>query len=131
MTTGNRKLKSFVSRLLELSKTDGIVDAKKVESVLATLRGSDVRSLRQVLRLYRTVIKMDLRHSSANVTFAGELGDSVKADLEKTLEGLADRNLTFSYNEDPELIAGIKIAVGDYVFNHSIQDSLKRLSQTH
>lgn len=131
MSAGNRKLKSFANRLLEISKTDGIVDAEKVAVVIDILKKHKSHRLRRTLELYRDVVRNDIRQSTAKVAYAGAISDSSKAELLKTLEANAGRKLTIEVAEDPSLIAGIKVTVGDSVFEHSIRQMLNQLSTSH
>jgi F-type H+-transporting ATPase subunit delta len=128
MSISNRKLKSFVDKLLALSKSDGIVQQELVTTVMDTLKKSPPRDLETVLKLYRKAVEKDLRASTAIVSYAGELSADKKATLQTTLETKSGRKLEMQWKEDPELIAGIKVAVGDYVYDHSIKSMLERLS---
>ena len=128
MSAGNRKLKSFANRLLEISKTDGIVDAEKVTVVIDTLKKHKTHRLRPTLELYRDAVRNDIRKSTAKVAYAGAISESGKTELLKSLEASAGRKLTIEVAEDPSLIAGIKVTVGDSVFEHSIRQMLSQLS---
>lgn len=128
MSAGNRKLKSFANRLLEISKTDGIVDAEKVAVVLETLKKQKTHRLRETLEVYRDVVRQDIRQSTARVAYAGTITETAKADLLKKLETEKGRNLTLEMAEDPSLIAGIKVTVGDSVFEHSIRQMLTQIA---
>lgn len=130
MIETNRKLKSFVSRILELSKTDGIVDSKKVTSVLATLKKSGIKRLASILELYRYAVKKSLSETTARVTYAGKLSEKAKQSLLSSLETKTGRKLTLELHEDSELIAGVKIAVGDYVYDRSVKHTLQQISDT-
>ncbi len=128
MNAGTRKLQSFARRLLEISKTDGIVDADKVTAVLETLKKQKKQGLRKTLEIYRDVVREDIRQSTAKVSHAGAISESAMKKLLKTLESKAGRNLTLQIQEDPNLIAGIKVTVGDSVFEQSIQQMLSQIS---
>lgn len=130
MTERNRKLKSFVSRLLEMSKTDGIVDGGKVKTVIETLKKSDVRRLKIILDLYRIAVRRSLHETTARIAYAGALSEPTKEALQSSLEKKTGRKLTLELKEDPELIAGVRIAVGDYVYDSSIKQALKQISET-
>lgn len=130
MIAENRKLKSFVNRLLELSKKDGIVDAEKVSSVLKTLKQTKVKSLRSILEMYRFSVKKDLQQTTARVSHAGALSDAAQKKLIATLESKTGRKLVIETREDPSLIAGIKVAVGDYVYDRSAKQILQQISET-
>ena len=130
MSEKNRKLKSFVSRMLELSKTDGIVDDEKVMVVIETLKKSDIKRLGAVLELYRLAVKRSLRETTARVSYAGSLPETEANALLSSLETKSGRKLTLELKEDSSLIAGVKIAVGDYVYDHSVKHALRQISET-
>ena len=130
MSEKNRKLKSFVSRMLELSKTDGIVDSDKVATVIDTLKKSGIKRLEAILELYRLAVKRSLRETTARVSYAGSLPETEANTLLSSLESKTGRKLTLELKEDPSLIAGVKIAVGDYVYDHSIKHALQQISET-
>lgn len=129
MNVGNRKLKGFVDRLLELSKTDGVVDVEKVEAVLKTLVDSKMKSLKTVLQLYRFSVRKEILSGTAKISHSGTITEIQKDELKATLESRSGRPLTLEFREDPDLIAGVKIAVGDYVYDHSVRGALQNLSQ--
>jgi F-type H+-transporting ATPase subunit delta len=130
MSEKNRKLKSFVSRILELSKTDGIVDEEKVKTVIETLKNSGIKRLNAVFELYRLAVKRSLRETTARVSYAGSLPEAEADSLLSSLETKTGRKLALELKEDPELIAGIKVAVGDYVYDHSVKHALQQISET-
>ena len=116
--------------MLELSKTDGIVDGDKVSTVIDTLKKSGIRRLDAVLELYRLAVKRSLRETTARVSYAGSLPESEADALLSSLESKTGRKLTLELKEDPSLIAGVKIAVGDYVYDHSVKRALQQISET-
>jgi F0F1-type ATP synthase delta subunit len=130
MKIANRKLKSFTSRLLALSQTGGRVDPEKVETVLVTLRRSEILNLRQVLILYRQLVAQDLKRSTAILSYAGPLSAEVVSGITAELEQKTGRRLAVKTQEDPQLIAGIQVSIGDYVFERSIRSMLQQLSST-
>ncbi len=129
MNVGNRKLKGFVDRLLELSKTDGVVDVEKVEAVLKTLVDSKMKSLKTVLQLYKFSVRKEILSGTAKISHSGTITEIQKDELKTSLESRSGRPLTLEFREDPDLIAGVKIAVGDYVYDHSVRGALQNLSQ--
>jgi F-type H+-transporting ATPase subunit delta len=130
MKVANRKLKSFTSRLLTLSQTGGRVDPEKVKTVLSTLMNSDIHNLRQVLVIYRQQVAQDLKRSTAILSHAGPLSPGIVSGITSALEEKTGRRLEVEVREDPQLIAGIQVAIGDYVFERSIRSILQQLSST-
>lgn len=62
--------------------------------------------------------------NGAEVATAHALDDRTRADLEEALVGAADRPLPVTYREAPELIAGLRAAVGECVLHANLADEL-------
>ena len=128
MKLSDRKLKGFVNRLLELSKTDGLVDASKVETVIEGLRKARPARRRAILEAYLAEVKRDLHRSTAKVEYAGALQESSLQALHQGLERQTGRKLDLQVDEDSSLIAGVRVSVGDYVYDRTIRSIVDRLS---
>jgi F-type H+-transporting ATPase subunit delta len=63
----------------------------------------------------------------AEVRTALPLGDQDRADLERTLERLAGRQVEFTETVDPGLIGGISVRIGDRLYDASVRGRLERL----
>lgn len=51
------------------------------------------------------------------------------ADLQKTLEKMTGKKIEFDVTEDPQLIGGLQIALGDTIFDASVQGELDRIRE--
>ena len=63
----------------------------------------------------------------AEVRTALALGDEDRADLERSLEHLAGRQVEFTEVVDPALIGGIAVRIGDRLYDASVRSRLERL----
>lgn len=127
MRASTSKLKGLVGRLLELSKTDGLVDPEKVAAVLSTLKAQPEQGLLRILVLYRDAVAREIRRSTARITHAGALSDASQHALLRALETRVGRKLQLEVHEDPGLIAGFKVTVGDTVIEQSIRSMLNQI----
>jgi len=69
------------------------------------------------------------RDAVAFVTSARELSGEQQALLARTLTALADRHVNIELNIAPELVAGLKVRLGDTVIDHSLAGQLEELRQ--
>jgi F-type H+-transporting ATPase subunit b len=69
------------------------------------------------------------REPDALVTSARGLSPEQQGQLARTLTALADRHVNLRIEQDPELVAGIRLRMGDLVIENSIQGELERLRE--
>jgi F-type H+-transporting ATPase subunit b len=67
------------------------------------------------------------REPDALVTTARPLSQEQQGQLVRTLTALADRHVNFRIEQDPELIAGLQVRMGDLVIENSVEGELHRL----
>jgi len=69
------------------------------------------------------------READALVTTARPLSPEQQGQLLRTLTALADRHVNMRIEQDPELVAGIRVRMGDLVIDNSILGELERLRE--
>jgi ATP synthase F0 subunit b len=69
------------------------------------------------------------REPDALVISARGLSPEQQGQLARTLTALADRHVNLRIEQDPELVAGIRLRMGDLVIENSIQGELERLRE--
>lgn len=67
------------------------------------------------------------REPDALVTSARGLSSEQQGQLARTLTALADRHVNLRIEQDPRLVAGIRLRMGDLVIENSVQGELERL----
>ncbi len=126
----DKKLRKFAKGLAELSLEEGVVSADKVGAVLQTLKKRPPLQLKTVLKYYLYYIKRAIDRSRAVIEYAGALDDSSIAIIHKSLTETYRRTLTLESRENPSLIAGFRIAVGDDLYDASVTGRLDNLSKS-
>lgn len=124
----DKKEKDFVRKLVQLSVVDGQLNEERVAAVLESLSSRPPRPLRRLLKVYRRGLFLELRRSQALVEHAGDLDSAAYAALEKTFSEQYGRPITVESRQRPDLIAGIRVRVGDDVYDSSISGRLAALS---
>jgi len=69
------------------------------------------------------------REAVAHITSARELSGEQEALLARTLTALADRHVNIELSIGPELVAGLKVRLGDTVIDNSLAGQLEDLRQ--
>ena len=124
------KLKSFAKKLAELSMQDGLVSSDKVEAVLATLRQNPPRKPKTVLKHYLYYIKHAINRSRAVIEYAGKIEDHAVKTIENQLSQTYDRPIAATSLQNNALIAGLRISIGDDIYDASVAGRLANLEKS-
>lgn len=119
-----RKYKIFARYLVEASLEEGLVSETRVQQILESLVKEKPRGLRQILRAYEVYIERKIRFTTAKIEHAGKLSEEAISGIKKQLETEYDRSITLELKQDPSLIAGLRIRIGDDVIDNSVAGRL-------
>lgn len=127
----DKKTTKLAKKLVELSREDnGVVSDAKVGEVLAGLRQVEPRHPLLVLKTYLYYLRREVALQTALVSTPGTLAaDSLDAIAAKFSKQYA-RPISAETQEDPSLIAGVRVRVGDDVYDASVAGRLKRLAES-
>lgn len=124
----SRQSRQFARQLFSLSLDGGQVSPERVAGVLAHLARQPPRQPLAVLRRYHRLIATQLAKNRALVEHAGAVDDSVLRLIEAAFVRKYQRPITASARPNPDLIAGLRIRVGDDLYESSIVRQLAALS---
>lgn len=128
MDKQEQSVKDYAKKLVTLSlDAQGTVAPERVEAVLTILRENPPRHHRLVLKHYLTYLRRELAKGQATVEFATALTDAVLAEIKSGLSSRYNRSIDIVTRENPELIAGFRVAIADDVYDASIAGRLHRL----
>lgn len=124
------------SRNLELAKKlvalslneEGGVDEAKVRETLDALRANPPRDHKGLLREYLRRIEREIAKNVAVVEYAGQPGEAALDALRANLAETYARPVEIELREAPELLAGLRVTVGDDVYEDSAATRLRPLS---
>lgn len=123
-------LKQFAKKLADLSLENGIVSSSKVEAVLEALRKNPPRKPKTVLKHYLYYIKHAINRSRAIIEYAGKIDETAVAAIQAQLTKTYNRPITTSSVENNSLIAGIRISIGDDIYDSSVAGRLANLEKS-
>jgi F-type H+-transporting ATPase subunit delta len=115
-------------RLFGLCQTAGRLDESKLRTVIARLIESKPRDYRAVLMALRRLTRLELEARKVTVESAVELDATTR---QRVVAGLAKQygpDLVVQYQITPALLGGLRIRVGNDVFDGSVQGRLERLA---
>jgi F-type H+-transporting ATPase subunit delta len=118
----------FARQLFSLSLADGQVSAGRVEGVLVYLSKHPPRQPLVVLRRYQRLVATQLAKNRALVEHAGPVDDRVLRLIETAFTRKYQRPIAATARPAPALLAGLRIRVGDDLYESSIASQLAVLS---
>ena len=118
----------FASQLFRISLDGGQVSAERVSGVLAHLAQHPPRQPLAVLRRYHRLVAGQLARNRALVEHGGPLDNSVLRAIEAAFTRKYQRPVAAIARPNPDLIAGLRVRVGDDVYEASVAGQLASLS---
>jgi F-type H+-transporting ATPase subunit delta len=115
-------------RLFGLCQQDGRLDEDKLRSVIAKLVNEKPRDFHPILAALQRLTRLELDRRKVTVESAAALDDYTRNRVVGALLRQYGEGLIFSWQTNPELIGGLRIRVGNDVFDGSVQGRLNRLA---
>jgi F-type H+-transporting ATPase subunit delta len=115
-------------RLFGLCQTGGHFDEAKLRTVITSLVQSMPRDYKAILAALQRLTRLELERREVTVESAVALDDDTR---QRVVAGLANQygpDLAVQYKTTPELLGGLRIRVGNDVFDGSVQGRLERLA---
>lgn len=116
-------------RIFRLCQTGGKLDEAKLLTCIRKLGADKPRDCRGILTALKRLVRLDMERRHVVVESATDLDT---ASRERVSAGLATQygtDLTYEYRVNPELLGGLKVRVGNDVFDGSVKGRLDRLAQ--
>ncbi len=126
---GDIKVTQFAKKLTELSKEDGVVTEAKVAEVLGALKQVNHRHHLTILKAYLHCIHREIALQTAVVSSSTELSEENLKAIETHFTSQYKRPINAVLKQDKYLIAGVRVRVGDDVYDASIAGHLQRLAE--
>lgn len=123
------KINQLAKKLVELSKEDGVISEAKVTEVLAALKETKLRHPVRTLRAFLTLIRREIAAQTAVVATPAALSAEALAAIEANFSKLYARPISAVTQVEPSLIAGVRVRVGDDLYDASVAGRLKRLAE--
>lgn len=122
-------LNAEARKLVALSLDAGVISPERVRAVLDTLAVTrKPAKLRPILKAYYTAIRREIARGEARIEYAGTLAAETPAIIAAHFSKLYGRPITSVAGENDALIAGVRVRVGDDVYDASARGILERLA---
>jgi F-type H+-transporting ATPase subunit delta len=130
MATHAKIAQQFARQLFSMSIVDGAVSADRVAGVLEYVEKHEVANPVMVLKAYQRLIATELAKGVALVEHAGAVNDAMLAAIAAAMSRKYGRAVTATAKPNAELIAGLRVHVGDDIYESSVAAQLAVLASS-
>ena len=127
MSAHSKQAAKTAKMLVKMSVENGAVSATQVAAVLEYV-AAKVSDPVTVLKAYRRGIAVELAKTNAVVEHAGAVNDAVVSSIAQALSKKYGRTISATARPNPALIAGLRVHLGDDVYESSVAGQLAHLS---
>ena len=115
-------------RIFGLCQVEGRLDEERLRKAFKRLGSDKPRDFHAILVALQRLTRLELDSRKVTVESAVELDDAARQQVVGKLSGQYGPDLDIQYKINAELIGGLRIRVGDDVFDGSVDGRLKRLA---
>jgi F-type H+-transporting ATPase subunit delta len=128
MASKDKVAQQFARQLFAMSMVDGSVSTDRVGGVLEYIEKNPPRHPILVLKAYQRLITAEVAKSAALVEHAGAIGNDTLSLIAAAMSKKYGRAVTATAKPNPELLAGLRVHVGDDIYESSVAGQLAALA---
>lgn len=128
MASAQKQAQQLARQLFKLSIVDGNLSAQQVAGVLEYIEHHRPVNTLAVLKFYQRLVAAEVARSQAVVEHAGPIGAAVLADIARAMTAKYGRNVASVARRNDALLAGLRVRVGDDVYESSVAGQLSSLA---
>ncbi|MGJ8676500.1 MAG: F0F1 ATP synthase subunit delta [Akkermansiaceae bacterium] len=117
-------------RIFRLCSPDGLLNEDHLKQCFEKIIADRPRDFRQILEELYRLVRVDVESRNASIVSATELDTAQRLRTEKNLTEQYGSGLNFKYSTDATLLGGVKIRVGDDVWDGSVLAKLEALTNS-
>ena len=125
----NKEIRQVSRKMLQASFTDGQLDPGRISSLVDSLVTRKPRNYVDALKNYKRLLRLELEKRHATIETASEVDSAVRSEIEANLKSKYGNDLSTEFHVDRELLGGMRIRVGNDVWDGSVRNRLQRLQQ--
>jgi F-type H+-transporting ATPase subunit delta len=123
----NKEIRQRSRKMLQASFTDGQLDPGRIASLVDSLVTQKPRNYIDVLKNYKRLLRLELEKRHATIETASEVDPAMRSEIEANLKNKYGNDLSTEFHVDPQLLGGMRIRVGNDVWDGSVRNRLQRL----
>jgi F-type H+-transporting ATPase subunit delta len=115
-------------RLFGLCQTHGRFDEVKLKAVVTRLIDTKPRDFKAILAAIQRLTRLEIERRQVTVESASEIDAATRTRVANGLANQYGPDLVIQYQIEPALLGGLRIRVGNDVFDGSVKGRLERLA---
>ena len=127
---GNKQSRRDAKQLLQSCQVDGALDEARVRQAVALLIEKKPRGYFGTLQELQRLVKLDVNNRSARVESAVALSEAQHQEVRASLGRLKGTDVEVEFAENADLIGGMRVKLGDDVYDGSVKTRLSRLAES-
>ena len=127
MASGRKQVQQLARQFLTMSIVDGELSADRVAGVLQYIEKHRPPNALEVLKAYQRLIAVEVARSQAVIEHAGPLDGTVAANIAASMTRKYGRRIASVPRRNDALLAGLRVRVGDDVYESSVAGQLAAL----
>jgi F-type H+-transporting ATPase subunit delta len=129
MATGNKQVQQLARQLFKLSVVNGELSADQVAGVLQYVEKHRPPHSLDVLKAYQRLITAEVARGQAVVEHAGAIKEALLASIAAAMTTRYGRKVSSIARRNDALLAGLRVRVGDDVYESSVAGQLAQLAR--
>ena len=125
---GTKQSRRLAKQLFKSCQVEGLLNADRVRKAVGLLIEQKPRGYFGILQNLQRLVKLDEASRSARVESAVALGKAQQQDVRNSLKRLKGGDVTVAFATNPGLIGGMRVKIGDDVYDGSVRTRLTALS---
>jgi F-type H+-transporting ATPase subunit delta len=125
----NKAIRKLSREMLRASFTDGQLDSGRIASLVDSLIARKRRNYVDILKNYRRLLRLELDKRRARIETASDVESTISSELVANLKRKYGGDLTTEFVVNPQLLGGLRIRVGNDVWDGTVRNRLERLQQ--
>ena len=126
---GSKQSRRDAKQLFQSCQVDGVLDEARVRQAVALLIEKKPRGYFGALQELQRLVKLDVNNRSARVESAVALSDAQQHEVRASLGRLKGADVEVEFAENADLIGGMRVKLGDDVYDGSVKTRLSRLAE--
>lgn len=130
MASGKKQIQQLARQFYKLSFDNGALSSDRVAGVLAYIEKHRPANTLAVLKAYQRLVSAEVARGQAVVEHAGLASAPALDAISAALSKKYGRNVTWVAKRNDALLAGLRVRVGDDVYESSVAGQLATLSNS-
>jgi F-type H+-transporting ATPase subunit delta len=127
---GNKQSRRGAKQLFKSCQVEGQLAEERVRQAVTLVIEKKPRGYFGILQELQRLVKLDVSSRSARVESAVVLTEAQQQNIRESLGRLKCGEVTVEFAENADLIGGMRVKIGDDVFDGSVKTRLATLSES-